>query len=130
MHSIAILAAAVAALIHVWFFAMESVWFMRPSVWGRFGLRSEDQARVARSWAYNQGFYNLFLAAGVMVGLALLGTGDFAVARALVLFSCGSMVAAGLVLLVHDRRFLRAAALQAIPPLVAIAGIVVPPLLG
>ena len=130
MHSIAILAAALAALIHVWIFAMESLWFMRPKVRGRFGLRSEEEARVARSWAYNQGFYNLFLAAGVVIGLALLVAGDFEAARALVLFACGSMVAAGVVLYLHNPRYLRAAAMQAVPPAVAIAAIVLPPLLG
>ena len=126
MQSFAILAAAVAALIHVWIFAMESLWFMRPSVHRRFGLATEEQARTVRSFAYNQGFYNLFLAAGVVIGLAHLVVGDFAVARALVLFSCGSMVAAGLVLVTHNRRYARAAALQIVPALVAILGIVLP----
>ena len=130
MQSIAILAAALAALIHLWIFAMESLWFLRPTVWSRFGLQSQEDARVVRSFAYNQGFYNLFLAVGVIAGLALLTTRDFEAARVLVLFACGSMVAAGVVLFLHDRRFLRAAAVQAGPPLVAIAGIVLPPLLG
>jgi len=124
MQSIAILAAAVAALIHVWFFAMESIWFMRPSVYRRFGLASEADAKIARSWAYNQGFYNLFLAAGVAIGLALMATGDNVSSRALVLFACGSMVAAGIVLVTHNRAFLRAALIQAVPPLVAIVALV------
>lgn len=130
VHSFAILAAVLAALIHVWFFAMESVWFMRPSVYRRFGLASDDEARIARPWAYNQGFYNLFLAAGVMIGLAALPAGDFASARALVMFACGSMVAAGVVLYLHDHRFLRVAALQVVPPLVAILGVALPGRLG
>jgi putative membrane protein len=130
VQSIAILAAALAALIHLWIFAMESLWFLRPTVWSRFGLRSQEDARVVRSFAYNQGFYNLFLAVGVIAGLGLLMTHDFEAARVLVLFACGSMVAAGVVLFLHDRRFLRAAAVQAGPPLVAIAGILVPPVLG
>jgi hypothetical protein len=41
----------------------------------------------------------------------------------LVLFACGSMVAAGLVLVLHDSRFVRAGALQVVPPLVAILAI-------
>jgi putative membrane protein len=125
VHSITILAAALAALIHLWIFAMESLWFMRPSVHQRFGLATEEQARVVRSFAYNQGFYNLFLAVGVIIGLALLVTGDFATARALVLFACSSMVAAGIVLVTHNRRFARAAAIQAGPPLVAIVTMVI-----
>lgn len=121
MHPIAIAAAVVAALVHVYFFAMESLWFMRPSVWRRFGLASEADARVVRSFAYNQGFYNLFLAAGVVIGLGLIGLGDPVAGRAIVLFACGSMIAAAIVLCMHDRRFLRAAAIQAVPPLVVFA---------
>ncbi len=124
MHPIVILAAAVAALVHVWFFAMESLWFMRPSVHGRFGLASEDQARLVRSWAYNQGFYNLFLAVGVVLAFVFVFTGDVAGGRAVLLFACGSMVAAGVVLVAHDRRFLRAGMIQAVPPLVAVGALV------
>jgi putative membrane protein len=130
VQSITILAAALAALIHLWFFAMESLWFMRESVWRRFGLRSEEEAQIVRSWAWNQGFYNLFLAVGVIAGLALLLAKDFGGAQVLVLFACASMVAAGVVLVTHDRRFARAAALQAVPPLIAVVSIVIWPLLS
>lgn len=122
MHLLVIVAALLAAAIHVWIFVLESVRFMRPSVFGRFGLRSEDEARVARSWAYNQGFYNLFLAAGTLGGVGLSFTGLAQAGIAIVLFACSSMVAAGVVLVTHNRRFARAAAIQAGPPLVAIVG--------
>jgi putative membrane protein len=118
---IAIAAAIVAAAIHAWFFALESVWFMRPAVFRRFGVKSEEEARIVRSFAYNQGFYNLFLAAGVVIGLVLCLAGDgVAGGRAIVLFACGSMVAAGVVLVTQNRAFAAAAAIQAVPPLVAI----------
>src|SRR5689334_8438964 len=103
MHPFAAIAAVLAALVHVWFFAMESLWFLRPGVWRRFGLASDAEARVVKSWAYNQGFYNLFLAAEVAIGLGLVVAGDSAAGRALVLFGCGSMIAAGLVLVLHRR---------------------------
>jgi putative membrane protein len=122
MHPIAIAAAAVAAAVHVWFFVLESVWFMRPAVWRRFGLASEADARVVRSFAFNQGFYNLFLAAGVALGLALVAAGEVGAGRAVALFALGSMVAAGIVLFLHNPGFLRAAAVQAGPPLVAVGG--------
>jgi putative membrane protein len=122
MNNVAILAAGAAALIHVWFFAMESLWFMRPSVHGRFGIAPEEEARIVRSFAYNQGYYNLFLAVGVVIGLALAMTGD-PTGRAIVFFACGSMVAAGIVLFLYDRRFLRAAAIQVVPALIAIVGL-------
>jgi putative membrane protein len=115
-----VLAAIVAALIHVWFFLMESVWFMRERVWSRFGVASEEQAAVVRSFAYNQGFYNLFLAIGVAIGLGLIAAGNADAGRALVLFACGSMVAAGIVLYLHNPRFARAAAIQIVPALIAI----------
>ena len=117
MPSFVVVAAGLAALIHVWFFALESVWFMRPSTYQRFGLATEEQARTVRSFAYNQGWYNLFLAAGVVLGLVAMVRGDLATARALVLFACGSMVAAGAVLFRFNRR---GAILQLIPPLVAV----------
>jgi len=124
MHIVAIAAAAIAALIHVWFFVLESVLFMRPSVWARFGVDSQEHAEVVRSFAYNQGFYNLFLAAGVGIGVALASIGDVPAGRAVTLFACGSMMAAGVVLFLYSRSFLLAAAIQAIPPLVAILAII------
>ena len=119
--TLALVAAVVAALIHVWFFVMESLWFTRPTVWRRFGITSEADAAVVRSWAYNQGFYNLFLAVGVALGLGLVATGDIASGRVLIIFACGSMVAAGVVLYLHNPHFLRAAVVQAVPPLIALA---------
>jgi putative membrane protein len=124
MNPLAAVAAVIAAAIHVWFFGMESVWFLRPGVWRRFGLASDAEARVVRAWAYNQGFYNLFLAAGVAIGLGLVVAGEVTAGRALVLFACGSMIAAGIVLVLHRRELLGAALLQSVPPLVAAAGIV------
>ena len=120
MHPLAIAFAALAALIHGWFFVMESVWFMRPTVWSRFGIRNADDAATVRSFAFNQGFYNLFLTVGVAIGLGLVATGNAPAGVAVVLFACGSMVAAGAVLYLYNSKFLRAAAIQVVPPLVAI----------
>ena len=124
MHPIAVAAAVLAALVHVWFFVMESVWFLRPTVYRRFGLQSDAEAELIRGFAFNQGFYNLFLAVGVAIGLVLVASGDPAAGRAIVLFACGSMIAAGLVLVLSNPKFLRAAAIQAAPPLVAVLGVV------
>ena len=120
VHPIAIAAAAVAALIHVYFFVLESLWFMRPAVWSRFGLDSDADAKITRSFAYNQGFYNLFLAAGIAGGLLLIATGNAVTGRPIVLFSCACMVGAGVVLVTSNRHFAAGAALQAVPPLVVI----------
>jgi putative membrane protein len=116
----AVLAAAVAALVHVWFFALESLLFERPTVFRRFGLRSADDAAVVRPMAFNQGFYNLFLALGIAVGLVLVASGQEATGRPIVLFACACMVGAGVVLVATNRRFLTAAAIQAGPPLLGL----------
>ena len=120
---IAIGAAIVAALVHVWIFVLETLWFERPAVWRRFGITSASDVRVVRSFAFNQGFYNLFLAIGVAIGLGLWMAGSADAGRAIVAFACGSMVAAGTVLVAHNRAFVRAAALQVVPGLVALVAV-------
>ena len=127
MDVIGLAAAVVAALIHVWIFVLESLWFMRPTVFRRFGIASEADAQVVRSFAYNQGFYNLFLAVGIAIGIALVANRDPVSGEAIILFACGSMVAAGVVLYLHNQGFLRAAAIQAVPPLVAVVAILASP---
>jgi putative membrane protein len=70
--------------------------------------------------AYNQGFYNLFLALGVVVGLVLLWSGLELTGLVLALFACVCMVLAALVLITSNRRMLRAALVQGAAPLVAV----------
>jgi putative membrane protein len=115
--------AALAAVLHVYIFLMESVQWTQPRVWRRFGVPDQATADAIKPMAYNQGFYNLFLAVGTTIGLALFWTGgagsvaDVA-GRTLVLFTLGSMVAAALVLISTGSRYLRAALLQGTLPLV------------
>ena len=111
---------AVAAALHVLFFVMESLLFMRPEVRRRFGL-SREHAEVVRPMAFNQGFYNLFLAAGAAVGIVLVHTDDDTAGVAVAAFACAVMLGAALVLVATDRRFLPAAAVQGVPPLAALA---------
>lgn len=113
-------AALLAGLIHISFFLLESVLFERPNVWGRFGLASAEQASVVRPMAFNQGFYNLFLALGILAALLLVATGNPVAGKAIVMFACTAMVGAGAVLLATNRRFRVSAAVQAGPPLVAL----------
>ncbi len=120
MPILAVAAAVAAALIHAWFFALESVLFERPNVFRRFGLRSAEDAALVRPMAFNQGYYNLFLAAGIVIGLVLTFAGQQPAGRAIVLFACACMVGAGVVLGATSRRFLSAAAIQAGPPLLAL----------
>ncbi|MEA2518872.1 MAG: putative rane protein [Chloroflexota bacterium] len=120
MPLIASLAALVAAAFHVLFFILESVTFSQPKVAARFGLSTPEQIAAVRPMAFNQGFYNLFLALGIAGGLALVVGGSPEAGRAVVLFSCACMVGAGVVLFASSRRFARSAAIQALPPLIAI----------
>ena len=111
--------AVLAALLHVLFFAFESILFERPDVHARFQTRTQDVPAV-KPWAYNQGFYNLFLALGTLVGVALALVGTEDVGLALILFGCGSMLAAALVLVATDRRMARAALTQGLFPALAV----------
>jgi putative membrane protein len=125
MPLIASLAALLAVGFHVLFFILESVTFSQPTVAARFGLTTPEQIAAVRPMAFNQGFYNLFLAVGIVGGLALVAAGSVDAGRAIVLFACACMVGAGLVLLSTNRRFVRSAAIQAVPPLVAIVAALV-----
>ena len=124
MHLIAIAAAVIAALIHVYFFVLESLWFMRPAVWGRFGLDSAEDAEITRSFAYNQGFYNLFLAVGAAIGIAFVSDQED-VGVALIVFGTGSMLAAALVLVTSDLSKARAAVVQGLLPGLALLALLV-----
>lgn len=120
MSPLAQFAALVAALMHVGFFYLESIVWSRPTVWARFRVASQADADIIRPMALNQGFYNLFLGLGIIAGLVLIAAGQVTAGTAIVLFACSCMVLAGVVLLATDRRFLSAAAMQAVPPLIAI----------
>ena len=109
----------VAALFHVVFFVFESVLWSRPSIYPRFGITSQEHADTTRGMAYNQGFYNLFLAIGAVIGIVLFagaGGADLVIAgKAMMMFATGSMALAGVVLLTTGRSYLRAAAVQFVP---------------
>jgi len=82
-------------------------------------------AALVRPMAYNQGFYNLFLAAGAVTGLVLYGAGRETAGTTAAVFACACMAGAGLVLFSTDRRFLTTAAAQTSQPLLAIVLIAV-----
>lgn len=119
MQSWALGFAALAAALHLLFFLMESVLFDRPAVQRRFGV-APTEADAVRPWALNQGFYNLFLSLAVIIGIGLWLTGRIHSGQAVVLTGCMVMLGAGIVLACTDRRMRRAAAIQAVPPLLAV----------
>ncbi|WP_205687465.1 DUF1304 family protein [Cellulomonas endophytica] len=117
MLTLALVAAAVAAVLHVGIFLVESVLF--DSAHPRFGVAGDDLHAV-RPWAFNQGFYNLFLAVVAGVGVVVALRGGETAGLALVLAACGSMLAAAVVLLSSQPRLARSAAGQGLPALVAV----------
>jgi len=114
--------AALAAVLHIVFFVFESVLWSNPAVYRRFGIASQGQADTIRPMAYNQGFYNLALAIGVLVGVVLAGMdGDqVVIGKTLIIFGTGCMAVAGVVLASTGAAYLRAAAIQFLPAAVAL----------
>jgi putative membrane protein len=124
MNVIAQIAVVLAGLVHVLIFVMESVFFTRAQVYRRFLTRAEDVATI-RQWAFNQGWYNLFLAAGAIGGVITIQAGNAAAGRSIALFSCACMLGAALVLIGSDRRMLRGALMQGTLPLVALLAAII-----
>lgn len=120
MSAVSQLAALVTALIHLQVFAFESVLWSRPSVHRRFGIRSAADAATIRPVMLNQGFYNLFLALGILTGLIIVHSGPVPDGRAVVVFCCAAIVGAAAVLLATDRSLARAALIQGVPPGIAL----------
>ncbi len=114
---IATLVVALAAVLHVLIFVLESVLWSRPGVWKRFAVPDQASADTVRPMAYNQGFYNLFLALGAIVGIVTYGIGQHAIGLTLVFFTLTCMVLAAVVLVTTGARYIRAALLQGVLPL-------------
>jgi putative membrane protein len=114
----------IAAAVHLYIFVLESLAWTGDRARATFGTTPE-QARETRSMAFNQGFYNLFLAVEIAVGIVVVAAGGTAVGATLVFVGAGSMVAAGLVLLLSDRSKTRPALIQLTPPLLGIVALAV-----
>ena len=113
--------AAIAALIHVYIFVLESVQWSKESTRRVFRVKSEADAELMKPLAFNQGFYNLFLAVGVLVGLILLLTGGAAQAGfGIAIFGLLSMVLAAAVLITSNPKLARSAAIQGVAPLIGV----------
>ncbi len=121
MNSVVQVFALLAAVLHVLIFFMESLWFMRTGVHSRFGAKSVAEAETIRLFAFNQGFYNLFLAVTVLIGLGLIHFGgNLVVAQTLILSGCASMLGAAVALFLSaGKKMLRAASIQGVFPMLA-----------
>jgi putative membrane protein len=116
---IALVLAALASLLHVY------IWWLESFAWTGaarkvFGT-SAEQAEQTRELAYNQGFYNLFLAITGIIGVVLLlGDHEDAVGTTLVVVALGSMLSAALVLLLSSPDKRQAAINQGLLPLLGL----------
>ncbi|OBA59037.1 epimerase [Mycobacterium sp. 1100029.7] len=119
MITAALIFAALAALLHVYIFTMESLTWTSPRTRATFGTTPEE-AETTRLLAFNQGFYNLFLAIVGGIGIAAVATGHRSVGAALIFAGIGSMAAAAVILLASARDKARAAVTQGTFPLIAV----------
>lgn len=116
-----------AAGFHFLFFAFESLaWGWAREVVFRLGKGASEEDPSAllreslalRTFAFNMGFYNLFLCLGALAGLKMLWYGCPG-AKTLLTFVYASMIGAGLVLLVSRKKPL-GPLIQAGPPALAL----------
>ncbi|APE36379.1 epimerase [Nocardia mangyaensis] len=124
MTVVALVFTGIAVLLHGYIFVMESLQWTAPRTRATFGT-SAQEAEATREMAFNQGFYNLFLAIVAAVGMGFTAFGDAGIGLALVLAGAGSMVAAGLILLISSPDKARAALIQLTPPLIGCAALVI-----
>ncbi|KKC03175.1 DUF1304 domain-containing protein [Mycobacterium nebraskense] len=111
--------AGLAGLLHVYIFVMESLTWTSPRTRATFGTTAEE-AETTKLLAFNQGFYNLFLAVVSGVGIVAIVLRHNAVGAALIFAGVGSMAAAAVVLLLSAPDKARAAVTQGTFPAIAI----------
>ncbi len=124
---VGLMLAGIAATLHVAFFVLESVLFRLPIGRRVFGVRAESDSAPLRLFAVNQGIYNLALAIVVFIGIVLAALEPASIAGiAVIVAGCAVMTVAGAALaLTAPLRTLPIALAQGLPPLLAIAALVV-----
>lgn len=111
--------AALAAAVHVFIFFLESVAWTSPRARAVFGT-DEESAIATRELAFNQGFYNLFLAILAAAGIVATAAGAATVGMTLLFAGLGSMAAAAAVLALSSPEKRSAAAKQGLVPAAAV----------
>src|SRR5271168_2656614 len=119
MITAALVFAALAALLHVYIFTMESLTWTSSRTRATFGTTPEE-AETTKLLALNQGFYNLFLAIVTAIGITVIALGNKAIGAALIFAGVGSMAAAAGVLLASSPDKARAALTQGTFPAIAV----------
>lgn len=119
MVTAALVFAALAAVLHVYIWTMESFTWTSKRTRATFGTTAEE-AETTKLLAFNQGFYNLFLAVVAGVGIVLVLLDRRVPGAALIFAGVGSMAAAAVVLLISARDKARAAVTQGLFPVIAL----------
>ncbi|MFI7434909.1 DUF1304 domain-containing protein [Micromonospora haikouensis] len=117
--------AGLAGLVHVYIFYLESIAWTSARARAVFGIASRADAETTKALAFNQGFYNLFLAIAIAAGIVFFASGAVTVGATLVFVGAGSMVAAGLVLLLSDPSKAGAALKQLVLPLLGVVALAI-----
>ncbi|MFS8103920.1 DUF1304 domain-containing protein [Lentzea alba] len=120
------LAAAVAALVHLVVWVWEA--FLIHRVHHSVFRQPASDVPAIRLWAFGVGFYNLFLACGLIAGLVAVHSGSELVGRTLVIYVSLFMVLGSVVLAVADQLSMSrprnqawgGVAAEGIPPLVVL----------
>jgi putative membrane protein len=120
----ALIFAGLAALLHVYIWVMESFTWTTKRTRATFGTTAEE-AETTKLLAFNQGFYNLFLAIVTVVGIVALTQGHGDVGAALIFAGVGSMAAAAVVLIASSPAKARSAVIQGTFPLIAVILLVI-----
>ncbi|MGB7109309.1 MAG: DUF1304 domain-containing protein [Mycobacterium sp.] len=124
MITAAVVFAGLAGLLHVYIFTMESLTWTSRRTRAAFGTTAEE-AETTKLLAFNQGFYNLFLAIVTGIGIGAVALGDRGVGAALILAGVGSMASAAVVLLASAPDKARAALTQGTFPAIAVVLLVI-----
>ena len=108
-----------AVALHVYIFYLESFLWTKPTAAKVFGI-SPEEAKSTQEMAFNQGFYNLFLAIVTALGIVFYLLGWDTIGATLIFAGTGSMLAAALVLLISSPDKSAAAIKQGTLPLIAL----------
>ena len=123
MIAVGLVFTVLAALLHVYIFWMESLAWDGPQARKTFGV-PDSEREATRAFAFNQGFYNLFLAVVAGIGIVAWAAGSAVVGASLTLAGVGSMAAAALVLFLSSPDKRPAAVKQGTLPLLAVVVLV------
>ena len=113
--------ALLAAIIHALFFCLESLLWTNPKVQKVFGQTAET-IESTQLLAFNQGFYNLFFALGLVAALVVMKKNE-TIAFTLLAYIGSCMVGAALVLLYSAPHMITGFLAQGLPPALMLVSI-------